>query len=222
MRLANILLAYAAAIDSKILKEGLFAQRYGIQLSEQPARPEILPIKRVDRLVQRLAEWAETWIGSDNGKIGFYEKPLKFGRRLRQVQRTFKRNIVRCNPHLLPDDSELTVEQESRSAACMDVVNQPKTCAFIEAFDKVRRLERLQRDYITCPQSKAGDRREGIDRRMQKLRHIIVNSVCQAHAASLDQLYDSQNSLSIQDCKQLANDNDFDIFYDEVIQYLSD
>ena len=32
------------------------------------------PIKRVDRLVKLLNQWADRWISAENGLIGFYEK----------------------------------------------------------------------------------------------------------------------------------------------------
>ena len=34
------------------------------------------PVKRVDRLVKLLNQWADRWIGAENGLIGFYEKDL--------------------------------------------------------------------------------------------------------------------------------------------------
>ena len=59
---------------------------------------------------------------------------------------------------------------------------------FVQGFSYIQGFERLQRDYIVCP--KVGvQRQEGINRRLMKLKRTIISSVCQAHATSLDDLY---------------------------------
>ena len=35
-----------------------------------------LPIKRVNRLINQMNDWADRWIGKENGQIGFYEKEM--------------------------------------------------------------------------------------------------------------------------------------------------
>merc|ERR1712226_1265677 len=98
-----------------------------------------------------------------------------------------------------------------------------KSCSIFEAFERVKGFERLQRDYMQC--SKLNDKRlDGIEKRMLKLKRIIINSVCQAHAMSTSNLY-SESAISIEDCKQWSLSsvaaNDTDYFYDQVIEYLT-
>ena len=65
-----------------------------------------------------------------------------------------------------------------------------------QAFERVKGFERLQRDYMQC--SKLNDKRlDGIEKRMLKLKRIIINSVCQAHAMSTSNLY-SESAISIE------------------------
>ena len=44
--------------------------------NELPSKAAPYPVKRVDRLVKLLNQWADRWIGAENGLIGFYEKDL--------------------------------------------------------------------------------------------------------------------------------------------------
>ena len=44
--------------------------------NELPRTAAPYPVKRVDRLVKLLNQWADRWIGAENGLIGFYEKDL--------------------------------------------------------------------------------------------------------------------------------------------------
>ena len=74
-----------------------------------------MPIKRVDRLIKQLESWQTEWISAKEGKIGFFEKPEVFERRLGQVRKTFRRNIILCNPHLKPTTDEVRDDSGLRS-----------------------------------------------------------------------------------------------------------
>ena len=74
-----------------------------------------MPIKRVDRLIKQLESWQTEWISAKEGKIGFFEKTGLFERRLGQVRKTFRRNIVLCNPHLKPTTEDVREDSDLRS-----------------------------------------------------------------------------------------------------------
>jgi len=191
MKLTNIIFAFALAFE-----EDSTGQELMRVTNELPSKAAPYPVKRVDRLVKLLNQWADRWIGAENGLIGFYEKPEKFQIRLHQVARTFKRNILLCNPDLLADENELPEDIQRRGNGCQGNDDDAKSCSIFEAFERVKGFERLQRDYMQC--SKLNDKRlDGIEKRMLKLKRIIINSVCQAHAMSTSNLY-SESSISIE------------------------
>ena len=122
-----------------------------------------------------------------------------------------------CNPDLLADENELPEEIQRRGNGCQGNDDDAKSCSifevistcrkesfhqvmksdeFFKAFERVKGFERLQRDYMQC--SKLNDKRlDGIEKRMLKLKRIIINSVCQAHAMSTSNLY-SESAISIE------------------------
>lgn len=156
-----------------------------LELTEKAAP---MPIKRVDRLIEKMESWSDEWIGADHGKIGYWEREGLFQRRLGQIRRTFIHNIILCNPNLKPTIDAVPDEQNVRGSGCRTGENDSKACSIFEAFSYVQGFERLQRDYIACP--KVGTQRQtGINRRLMKLKRTIISSVCQARATSLDDLY---------------------------------
>ena len=61
---------------AKILEEDSTGQELMRITNELPSKAAPYPVKRVDRLVKLLNQWADRWIGAENGLIGFYEKDL--------------------------------------------------------------------------------------------------------------------------------------------------
>ena len=60
----------------KFLEEDSTGQELMRITNELPSKAAPYPVKRVDRLVKLLNQWADRWIGAENGLIGFYEKDL--------------------------------------------------------------------------------------------------------------------------------------------------
>ena len=105
-----------------------------LELSERAAP---MPVKRVDRLISQLESWSDEWIGADHGKIGYWEREGLFQRRLSQIKRTFKRNILICNPNLKDTDDQVPEDHSTRSNGCRSGDNDSKACSIFE----VRRLK---------------------------------------------------------------------------------
>ena len=64
------------AYFSKFSEEDSTGQELMRITNELPRTAAPYPVKRVDRLVKLLNQWADRWIGAENGLIGFYEKDL--------------------------------------------------------------------------------------------------------------------------------------------------
>ena len=108
-----------------------------LELSERAAP---MPVKRVDRLISQLESWSDEWIGADHGKIGYWEREGLFQRRLSQIKRTFKRNILICNPNLKDTDDQVPEDHSTRSNGCRSGDNDSKACSIFE----VSRLKRVK------------------------------------------------------------------------------
>ncbi|CAG5086043.1 Oidioi.mRNA.OKI2018_I69.PAR.g11093.t1.cds [Oikopleura dioica] len=142
-------------------------------IAASAAQDLLTSLDKANRYVRRLEDWREEWIGTE-GKLGTYGKLEKVTRRIENTGDAFRKNVLLCNPELA--STEVGEESFIVRNSCSG-----ENCSLINSYKNIQKMEQLIDESIQCD----GDigrsldiRREGLRRRITKLRRIVVNSVC--------------------------------------------